>query len=165
MFSEKLTDVIGKIQKAAGPDFTIIFGTVNGKDIFDVRLEPIGKATNKEIKPKLIKISKIINDANFTPIETKLPKIIPLCSGEIQIMINNFGFRNTLITYFDLGECIARRIKECKIEIEVGNLAVVLEDELDVEMTLEGITGFLQYLGGGKVEPDEITNFLDLAGY
>ena len=163
MFSEKLTDIIGKIQKVAGPDFTIAFSTVNGKNIFDVNLEHKNKAV--KVESKLTKIQKIIDEAGFTPREIKLPEILSLCDEDFRMKTLNFGFKNILVIYFDLGEYLARKIRECKFETDIGFLPVILEDELDIEMTVEGITEFLQYLGGGKVEPDEITNFLELAGY
>lgn len=166
MFSEKLTDVIGKIQKVAGPNFIVRFNTVSGKNIFNVRLYPKSKIpNNKEVKIKLSKIQKIIDNAGFTNREIKLSEVIKLCNDDVSVSTCSFGFRTSMINYFNFGEYIARKIKGCRIEVNVGTLPVLLEDELDVEMTVEGITEFLQYLGGGKVESEEIANFLNLAGY
>lgn len=77
---------------------------------------------------------------------------------------DNHLFSNITISYLTLGSTIKTKLKSCGEEDKLEKLAYLLEDILEVDMTVEGISSYLEELGE---TPDlfDIENFLMEIGY
>lgn len=80
--------------------------------------------------------------------------------------INDTGrsFSNINIQYLTLGDTIKTKIMNYQDEDKAEKLRYLLEDELEVEMTVDGITEYLDNLGT-YIDSSDIENFLDFIGY
>lgn len=79
----------------------------------------------------------------------------------------NKSFSNISILYLDLPYVVKTKLKNCQEEDKILKLAFLLRDELDVELTVDGISEFLIEYG---VEPDiydieEYLNALEQTDY
>lgn len=69
-------------------------------------------------------------------------------------------FSNINISYLCLGDIIKTKIKNCQDEDKMEKLRYLLEEELEIDMTVDGIAKYLNDFG---VTPDydDIYNFLE----
>lgn len=73
-------------------------------------------------------------------------------------------FSNIFITYLSLVDTIRTKLKNYQDEDKAEKLRYLLEDEFNVEMTIEGISGFIKEYGG-KPDKHDIEEFLRYIEY
>lgn len=73
-------------------------------------------------------------------------------------------FSNITISYLTIGSTIKTKLKNCQDEDKAEKLVYLLEEEFEVDMSLEGISKFLKDFGETPDEFD-IQEFLNLIGY
>lgn len=74
------------------------------------------------------------------------------------------SFSNINIDYLNLGGVIKTKLKNCQDEDKIEKLRYLLEDEFEIEMSVEGISSYLKELGEIPDEHDikEFLNSLEM---
>lgn len=77
---------------------------------------------------------------------------------------NEESFSNITISYLNTAGIVFTKLKNCQDEDKMENLRFLLEDELDIEMTVKGIS---EYLEDYSIVPntEDIVEFLKGIGY
>ena len=73
-------------------------------------------------------------------------------------------FSNIYIEYLSLIDTIRTKLKNCQDEDKAEKLRYLLEDEYEIEMTIDGISDFIKDYGG-KPDLHDIKEFLLFIGY
>ena len=157
-YKEEILEELSRINKMLKEynynlDLKIVCGAAllfNGiRSIETTDVDTINKVS-QQIKEILNDYSLDINDDALDYIENY---------QDCNFIYNDKQFSNISIEYLLIGGVIKTKLKNCQDDYKMEKLAYLLEEELGVELTLDGISTYLKSI---DVEPNEydITEFL-----